>query len=506
MSFVFGFAISHRQVALFIAAYVLLLLTPISIYGNIKLYRLKNAQFMKKRSIGVVLGLNITFISMIIITALAPILFFYLPEGLNKLGLILAIFNLWFLFLFLNIRNWLIYFQTHWTHYTVQLEWQTHINPNIKQQKNWFIDNNNKYGNTAFITKRFLVFHFIGCILCIIGVFIRTNDGNPIIFIPMISGSFLISLLFYAIIFWKTPRFHSVHIFIHWESTLQSKLLSLFVLTFMCGQIVSVFISFEIGLIVFCQLTAVIFFMLNYVSTFALIRKNMDTKQKIPNAHHKIYDSITLNDILSNKNSVHLFMVYLTAEYSIECLLSVIELGQFEKFICELMKKHGTPTKLPTLQLEHVIKNSNIPTSDILENQERLQNFISESAASRSNSVIIELNEAKLKAHKLYNKYIRIGSEFEINLPSYMRKQIANILGDVSKLVQNKDLQLTDLLLVFKSAKDEMKKYLNYSYTRWKQQKEFQQVVVLFMDKPTVVTNQKEISIEVVFENENINE
>eukprot|EP01084_Bolivina_argentea_P157259 274041_1 len=215
-----------------------LVLIPIAIYGNIKLYKFRNEQFMKKRSLGIVFGLNISCTAMMLFYPLVPIFFFYFPL-MNNLGFIFVFINWWFVLLLFNVRNWLIYFKSHWTHNTVQLEWQQIINPDIKNQKNWFIDNKKTYGNTLFIVKRFICIHIIGFIISLIGVSFRvtgyTSHKSSIITllsIPLIIISLLIPIIFYIIILWKTPTFDSFYIFIHWESKLQAKLLILSIIVF----------------------------------------------------------------------------------------------------------------------------------------------------------------------------------------------------------------------------------------------------------------------------------
>ena len=80
----------------------------------------------------------------------------------------------------------------------------------------------------------------------------------------------------------------------------------------------------------------------------------------------------------------------------------------------------------------------------------------------------------KSKAHKLYNKYIKIGSDYEINISSSMRKKFKNILDDKNKLMQsNENTKLSDLLLLFEDAKKEMRMLLSYSHSRWKSSNQY---------------------------------
>ena len=71
----------------------------------------------------------------------------------------------WLLLFFMTVKAWMIYFKYKWTYFTLQLKWQKVLNKNIIkkiEKENWFIRNNNKYGNLKYIYKLF------GTIYCII--------------------------------------------------------------------------------------------------------------------------------------------------------------------------------------------------------------------------------------------------------------------------------------------------------------------------------------------------
>ena len=67
----------------------------------------------------------------------------------------------------------------------------------------------------------------------------------------------------------------------------------------------------------------------------------------------------------------------------------------------------------------------NIPQSEIIEPEEQIPIDL----ASDHDDVIIY--DAKIKARKLYEKYIKPGSEFEINICSEEREKLCNLLGDL---------------------------------------------------------------------------
>eukprot|EP01083_Nonionella_stella_P189749 702370_1 len=460
-----------------------LVFVPVSVYGNYKLHQHRNETFMKKRSLRIVYGLNIAFIAMMISYPLVPIIFFNAPHSLSSLAFLLVFLTWWVLLLLLNVRNWLIYFKSHWTYYTVQLQWQKIINPNITNSKyHWFIDNHKKYGNVSNILKRFVLFHLIGFFISMTGAFFRFNtytaSGNSSIIsllgIPLIIISLLIPIVFYSIILYKSPTFASSHVYIHWESEIQSKLLVLAIATFLFGMIIAEVFGFAVGSSLLSLSMSFIFFFMNYVSTFSLIRKNMTP---LPPTNKLDGDFvIRLDDILSNKRAVHLFMVYLTTEFSIECLLSFIEIAQFEKYILESMEDEEALTLRSPPIIEHVIMHSNIPESLILQNKLSVQPRDSAKPSDK------QLFDAKIRAHQMYNKYIRIGSEFEINISSLMRKRLMDLLDDKQRLMDS-SITLANLAVIFEQSKYEMKRLLTYSYSRFRLRDEFDEVVALFAHK-----------------------
>ena len=428
-----------------------------------------------------VYALNYAFIAQMVSYPMVPIAFYSFPPPFNEIGFMMVMMSWWVILLLFNVRNWMIYFKSHWTFNTVQLEWQQIINPEIKNQENWFLDKSQKYGKTSTIFKIFFIAHFIGFIMSVIGVEILKTGYLPghatllsAMGVPMVITSLLLPVIFYIYILCKTPTFQSCHVYIHWESKLQSKILVFAVISFMFtltgGELVGVYISSSFG----CPIMATIFFVLHYISTFLLIRKNISTNDGISEVINSTDDVIALDDILSDKYAVHLFMVYLTTEFSIECLLSFIEMSQFEQYILQMMKMNddedGHIDKLEQIAItvEPVICNSNVPQSSIIgdaeDNSDRLQN-------------------AKLSAHNIYNKYIRIGVDLEINISSTMRRKYRELLANENELIKNNEISLADLAVLFKPAKTVMRTYLQYSYVRFKNQSEYEQVMNLFVKR-----------------------
>ena len=196
-----------------------LLLIFVAIYANGILYRHRHERFAQKRSILITVGLNIALcLAMIsrslgVLTSIFQFMPYYIAQASNSYTTFLILY-------FLNVRNWIIYYNYHHSYYTSQSEWAQIIDPtlNEKEKQNWFIKNKAKYGNLSYIMKLFGIILILTFIICSIGVDVQaeyqesSNDENffdLIAFIPLVVTVliFLASSLFYVVIVCKTPRF-----------------------------------------------------------------------------------------------------------------------------------------------------------------------------------------------------------------------------------------------------------------------------------------------------------
>ena len=134
-------------------------------------------------------------------------------------------------------------------------------------------------------------------------------------------------------------------------------------------------------------------------------------------------------------------------------------------------------SKLPDIKCMKSL--TNIPNSQIIE----MDSQSPTSTTSCTHNIIYDI---KLKAHKLYVKYIKTGSEYEINISSAQTQHITKILSDKNKLLNNSDLiNISDLIILFNELKEEIKMLLSYSYSRFKLTNEYIRIVQL----TPVVTN-----------------
>ena len=132
--------------------------------------------------------------------------------------------------------------------------------------------------------------------------------------------------------------------------------------------------------------------------------------------------------------------------------------------------------EIPTIDTMNTLRN--VPTSMILET----------SSSMRSDVAVDErtLHDAKKKAHLLYEKYIKIGSEFEINISASMRQELMDLLDDKDDLM-NSDIGLADMVLLFENPKKEMKMLLSYSFTRMRLTGQYRNIVLILKGKDSPI-------------------
>ena len=137
-----------------------------------------------------------------------------------------------------------------------------------------------------------------------------------------------------------------------------------------------------------------------------------------------------------------------------ECLLALIEMMQFQEY---MIKGMNSEDMVHIIDIDRIRFALNIPASFIIE-EEIIYNM----------KMIIGHKftyEAKIKAYKIYEKYIKYGCEFEINISGTQRRSIGNLMEDYDLWLAH-DISNKDLFMLFEDCKTELLKLLRYSYDR----------------------------------------
>ena len=159
-----------------------------------------------------------------------------------------------------------------------------------------------------------------------------------------------------------------------------------------------------------------------------------------------------------------------------ECMLFFIEVTQFQNYLIQNDEDSKIDNNIMTsISLGDAIFAENIPISEIVQFEFEPKND--------------KIYGFKMKAYKIYKKYIEVGSEFEINISAMERSKLAYIANLSSFLQVNTDIN--DFLIMFEECKKAMRLLLMYSLTRLKLSPEFKEIEQIF-DKSI----QEEIVVE----------
>ena len=250
-----------------------------AIYGNHKLYEIRDVIFVTKRSKSILFGLNLALIINLLAHLLGYIAKIHFSHSLFVTITDILSATCYYLFLFFCItKSWMIYFKERWTFYTLQSQWQNVINPVDDKNKNWFIRKNYKYGSLSFMYKIFGIYHLISIIITIIAIIgYRFKFISSSITTPMAGLPFLFSTFLYVVIICKTHRLSEIDdiFYIHWESRIHSRLLLVLLIIFISHGFAEELIKNDILVIsMFIPFYILNGYAMIHVSTYGIYKKN----------------------------------------------------------------------------------------------------------------------------------------------------------------------------------------------------------------------------------------
>ena len=503
--------------------------TPISIYFLYQFNLHRNKQTLKKRYCIITIIECIIIILVFIFNGFTPVADILRDER----GLIIRQTTFYFAIFLEHCviwcwiwRFWMIFYDIRWMLACQQSQWQSIIDTNGKQ--NWFIINKSRYGNKSYVFKIL----FIVCILCgFIGTLLRFIFDGEGGFRDEIgeATNYVFQLIGYIILLFitfKIPKFDD-HIYVRVELKLLSMILSVMMITIIIitiieqilkinddhyddSQIVLFLIIYNIvNLCNFLCLLVSTWFVLNKLSvllvdkndkfasnknSYVLMNNNdnsidtevytdmknfMDNAQNIVFEHNTLngtltlnkdlYENIKLSSVIQNGKSFDLFMIHLSMEFSMECLLSFVEFVQFKQHMYNHITINNTYTISESEKDKYIgfdqdldIKfPDNVPKSSIV--------------YSEDNGTINFNQNNRIIAKKLYAKYIEIKSEFEINIPHKMRQKLKAFF-DNSRYMTNNSITDMELMNIFNTCNIELKYLLHDAFTRFKFTPQFKQL------------------------------
>ena len=256
-----------------------------------------------------------------------------------------------------------------------------------------------------------------------------------------------------------------------------------------------------------------------FISTVWVLRqiRNSDemhlVRQLTQNGVH-----LSVREILADNHLIQSFMDHLIHEFSAENLLALIE---FQQFRIHLMDKYGSKVFVPdttdgddvVLELAETVPKSDIVYSPTvlgfnIRSKKSLSNLSTKSASnSKLKGVLVQtssdqpngvnsntdngtggelqmteqqserfdaLNAFQIKALQLYNKYVRRGAEFQINLSFDVHHSLDSFMLSMVKdhiMTGSTEMNPVELAFVFDHAMKELLLLLNDSKSRFNCQK-----------------------------------
>ena len=471
---------------------------PFEIYYTIRLWKHRNSLIIAKRKPG-----------LIVIGVLLASFFFLFNTIYSIWSLIIdgTVYRNWFFPIFIPIamaswyiyiaRLWLLFYQIKFNIETIKMKWQTIIDPtNTTISTKWFHLNKKKFGTSKSIYIILIIYEILTIIIIIIiilMVFYQPNNNKNNItyntlwkllhwFFAIISMYIPLCLILF--ISCKIPSYYdNIGLIVEVKFTaycftiivISSSIIDAILLEYTQYTLYSTFDIIYLSTIFLWRISFFIACMIQTrypIKKFGAILERYSTNSAVKLVHKSTLEDIELkstNDddddnmknILSNEESFDLFIKHCSNEHCLECILSVIEFIQFKKKIYDYCKENNQD--LDDEYNKYLILPSNCPQSIIVyPNDENIINEFSN-------------KYYKLIAYKLYNKYIKVGSKFEINLAYQDRKKYLRLMDNYGEwILELKYSSNIKLFNLFDLCIKEMCCLLLSSFIRFKKSNQYQ--------------------------------
>eukprot|EP01083_Nonionella_stella_P093216 261104_1 len=492
---------------------VLAVLFPFEIYYTLKLYASRYEPFVHARHPILNTVINLTAAVFLVIER--PM------HAIHRLSVYNALWFQWtrlsFYFVAMQfllggvvLRFWLLLFEVKWTRSMSNKEWKKHIDINIstKTQSFW-VRHHGTWGNIQFVWKYTVT---ICILLSAVPVFLAYANAEYFIG-SMAHGVLLGSGVLVLYILWRTtPIFHDEFkimeecgFVVTWIGVALLLDLIFTSLKIIFGETFLIwFLSFSIP---FLLLSGIIFIQSYWVLS------QMQTSKILHSAHayqtqlnlhleppgsdlesSLVMETMSLYQILADKMGCYEFIAHLLKEFSFENILSVIEMTQYKQCFLKWKRKQEQPQpQQDDYKTEEDMDDEddqnyddddrryNEPLRSDSENSCGAQDLelygesIIELPATLPQSTIVwdvpidrvNIQDYRNAAALLFAKYIKQGSELELNISFKLRKETNKKFADLQTL---DELQLYTF---FDGILNAMMKLMQDSYSRFRMTKGF---------------------------------
>eukprot|EP01083_Nonionella_stella_P063842 165906_1 len=473
---------------------VVVVVALIQIYGYFRFKSMTHLRIIQKRYPTLIMTEAIASI-ILLLAALPPWLNSWmvgipianqtLDDLLHVIGIVLSVYSLHFIMNIKSLRLWLISFDLHYLNALENDHWKSQID-HSSADKNWYLQNKNKWGNTLYTAKRVFVYYLSASSLSLtmllymafIAVDKRTWIGFAVDGIMYIAP---LSTVIYTCYRCRMMK-ENDHFLFYYEFRITAILWSMGFVSYPVVGVTNylgyktVSFSLIIVLVLWC------FGFLTLLSTLWIPYKiskltvwddylNDDEKMmtelskqnsnRVVVGRDKLRLSEQLKETMKSQQEFDAFILYMLREFSAETVLSFIEMVQFKKYISNLVGVED---------VDGYVMHDEIPKSSIIYCPTHMQmhsttsdNLIHAKAVAVTVNTNIDNTRIKNILHSIHEKYIRINSQFEINLGSPLRQKYKKFDE------QNWDMDSNDFVHVFDALIEKMFDFMKDSYARYAQ-------------------------------------
>ena len=382
-------------------------------------------------------------------------------------------------------RLWLICYDMNYSHFTANNSWKSQINQQFGI-KNWWAKHRKSYGNYEYITKRFIIYGlFTGFLTMILYEIYGLQQWNQLL--DACLYGIPLCLLLYA--YYISPKITKDNFYFELECKVSVIFYVITLLLYFIGTITLYFDAF-IGQFIISIDALFAFSFVSILSTLyipkvILSKIEWRTALVINNQYTKS-DNMNLQNIFCQQQKLESFALHLNNEFSLECLLSFIEMMQFKQYFNEIY--FGQKMEYIMLEGKKIrfdFGESELKSAIVFETEhdkDHKQNRNKHGSEQTSTESFTEKNSTiirnfKIIAYKLYQKYIREYCELEINIPSTYRLEYGVMMKNKKEWIENVEILPNDLLTLFDDVCMEMFKLMDHSFARFKRSDEYLKLI-----------------------------
>jgi len=191
-------------------------------------------------------------------------------------------------------------------------------------------------------------------------------------------------------------------------------------------------------------------------------------------------NSEMLLKLMAEPQGFQALVLHLSNELALETILFVVEVTQFQNYLkqrChyDLVSRSGRSVS------DGIVLPADIPESEIVFGDDSKDNLVEEHEDDKANDIEL-LYAAKLKAVKLFRKYVAPHAELEVNLWFHCRRQLVRRMGDPQAINKwlahnsNVAVQFRRLLELFEEPITEIFALIIDSFNRFKHTARYSQL------------------------------